>query len=130
MKREENEWIYFIGKNVPSKKNAKTWTGYRLISNKTVKEYETLMDDVWKTNKSEWDLQYNNRKSNPVYVEFYFYRDSRRKYDFVNIVQEPADLMQKYDYIPDDDTKNFIPVYVGEELTSKDKAGFKMRIRI
>ena len=49
MKRE-NEWIYFIGKNVPSKKNAKTWTGYRLISNKTVKEYETrLLDRIKQT---------------------------------------------------------------------------------
>ena len=57
-----------------------------------------------------------------------FYRDSRRKWDFTNIVQLPADLMQKFNYLENDDTTNFIPVYMGEELVKKEKSGFKMKI--
>lgn len=59
----------------------------------------------------------------PLKVSFYFYRDSKRKWDFVNIVQVIADLMQKEGYLIDDDTKNFIPLYAGEEVTTKKEAG-------
>ena len=36
--------------------------------------------------------------------------------------------MQKYKYLENDDTTNFIPVYMGEELSKKEKSGFKMKI--
>jgi len=59
----------------------------------------------------------------PLKVSFYFYRDSKRKWDFVNIVQVLTDLMQKEGYLIDDDTKNFIPLYKGEEVTTKKESG-------
>lgn len=49
--------------------------------------------------------------------------DSKRKWDFVNIIQIIADLMQKEGYLIDDDTKNFIPLYAGEEVANKKEAG-------
>ena len=69
-----------------------------------------------------WQKMIQN-KSLPLKVSFYFYRDSKRKWDFVNIVQVLADLMQKEEYIEDDDTKNFIPLYAGEQVVLKKEAG-------
>lgn len=69
-----------------------------------------------------WQKMIQN-KPLPLKVSFYFYRDSKRKWDFVNIVQVIADLMQKEGYLIDDDTKNFIPLYAGEEIVPKKEAG-------
>lgn len=119
--------IDFIGKNVASKKNSKQWVGKRLISSKTVRNYEKAMSLVFEENKQRW-LQEIKDKTPPYYVVFYFYRDSRRKADFVNICQLPLDMFQEYGYIEDDDTKHLIPIYGGEEVVKKEKAGFSIRV--
>ena len=85
------------------------------------------MGKVFQDNLKEWEKQ-KPKDNEPIYVGFYFYRDSRRKWDFVNIVQIIADMMQDYLYLSDDDTKHFIPIYIGEELAKKEKSGFKMKI--
>lgn len=122
------EYIEFIGRNVPSKKNSKIITkNRRIISSKLTRDYEEWIKPFIKDNSTEWFKMVNN-KEYPYKVGFYFYRDSRRKWDFVNIIQTIADIMQEYNYIEDDDTKRFIPIYLGEELTNKEKSGFKMKI--
>lgn len=122
------EYIEFIGRNVPSKKNSKIITkNRRIISSKLTRDYEEWIKPFIKDNSTEWFKMVNN-KEYPYKVGFYFYRDSRRKWDFVNIIQTIADIMQEHNYIEDDDTKRFIPIYLGEELTNKEKSGFKMKI--
>ena len=122
------EYIEFIGKNVPSKKNSKIITkNRRIISSKLTRDHEEWIIPLIKDNSTEW-LKMINNKEYPYKVGFYFYRDSRRKWDFVNIIQTIADVMQEHDYIKDDDTKHFIPIYLGEELTNKEKSGFKMKL--
>lgn len=103
-------------------------TGKRIIKSKLCQEYEKWSEALFDKHKEEWQRQLEEHKERPIYVGFYFYRDSRRKWDFTNIVQLPADLMQKYKYLENDDTTNFIPVYMGEELSKKEKSGFKMKI--
>lgn len=122
------EYIEFIGKNVPSSKNGKIVTkSKRVIQSKLCSEYRNIMGELFQQNLKEWEKM-KKGKGYPIKVGFYFYRDSRRRWDFVNIVQIIADMMQDYLYIPDDDTKHFIPVYLGEELAKKEKSGFKMKI--
>lgn len=99
----------------------------RIISSKTVRQYEKQMEPIYIKNKALF-LEATKDKDLPLYIGFYFYRDTKRKYDFVNIVQCPLDLFQKYGYIEDDDTKHVIPVYLGEEVTKKEKAGFYITI--
>lgn len=124
----ENDWIELIGRNVPSSKNSKMWVGKRLIKNKLSQVYEKWAKSLLAQNKPLWDAQMNKVENYPIRVEFFFYRDSKRVWDFVNIVQILADLLQSEGYIENDCTKIFIPVYAGEELTKKDKSGVKFRI--
>jgi Holliday junction resolvase RusA-like endonuclease len=115
--------IELIGLNVPSKKNSKIITKSKsIISSKLVQYYERWCSPILKEQLSTWQKMIQN-KPLPLKVSFYFYRDSKRKWDFVNIVQVLADLMQKEGYIEDDDTKNFIPLYAGEQVVPKKEAG-------
>lgn len=115
--------IELIGLNVPSKKNSKIITkNKRVISSKLVQYYERWCSPILKQQLPTWQKIIQN-KPLPLKVSFYFYRDSKRKWDFVNIVQVLADLMQKEGYLVDDDTKNFIPLYAGEEIVPKKEAG-------
>lgn len=115
--------IELIGLNVPSKKNSKIITkSKRVISSKLVQYYERWATPRLKEQLPTWQKMIQN-KPLPLKVSFYFYRDSKRKWDFVNIVQVIADLMQKEGYLIDDDTKNFIPLYAGEEIVTKKEAG-------
>lgn len=115
--------IELIGQNVPSKKNSKIITkSKRVISSKLVQYYERWCSPILKQQLPTWQKMIQN-KPLPLKVSFYFFRDSKRKWDFVNIVQVLADLMQKEGYIEDDDTKNFIPLYAGEKITPKKEAG-------
>lgn len=115
--------IELIGQNVPSKKNSKIITkSKRVISSKLVQYYERWATPRLKEQLPTWQKMIQN-KPLPLKVSFYFYRDSKRKWDFVNIVQVIADLMQKEGYLIDDDTKNFIPLYAGEQVVSKKEAG-------
>ena len=123
-----SKWIEFLGKNVPSSKNSKMLTGKRIIKSKLCQEYEKWSEHLFEKNREEWQRQLQEHKERPIFVGFYFFRDSRRKWDFTNIVQLPADLMQKHNYLENDDTTNFIPVYMGEELSKKENSGFKMKI--
>ena len=120
--------IYFIGMNCPSKKNAKQITkDKRIISSKTVRRYEKEMAEVYRANKDKF-IELTKNKQFPLRIGFYFYRDSKRKWDFVNIVQCPLDLFQEYGYIEDDDTKHVIPIYLGEEVVKKKNSGFFIEI--
>ena len=115
--------IELIGLNVPSKKNSKIITkSKRVISSKLVQYYERWCSPILKQQLSTWQKMIQN-KPLPLKVSFYFYRDSKRNWDLVKIVQVIADLMQKEGYLIDDDTKNFIPLYAGEEVTTKKEAG-------
>lgn len=120
-----NQWLYFTGRNVPSSKNNKKWTGKILIKNKLSLDYEKWSAPLFLQNKRKWKQQMTEY---PVNVEFYFYRDSKRRFDYINCLQIIADLMQFHGYIEDDDADHFIPIFSGYEVTDKEHSGFRMRI--
>lgn len=119
--------IKIIGKNVPSKKNSKQWTGKRVISSKLSLNYDKWIQPLLLVNKTAW-IKETTGKPYPLRVGFYFYRDSHRRWDFNNISQSIADNLVSAGYIPDDDTTHFIPVYLGEELVKKEQSGFHMEV--
>ncbi|WP_319372188.1 hypothetical protein [uncultured Ilyobacter sp.] len=111
----------FISGNVPSSKNSKQWTGKFLVMSDTCKRYikTSEAEYVIKRNKFLKALQ---GKEKPYKIGFYFIRDSKRKFDYINAAQLPLDLMQKYGWLEDDDCHNVIPVFLGHEV-DKEKAG-------
>ena len=117
----------FQGLNVPSSKNNKFWTGKRLIKNQLSINYEKWLLPQLLEKKEEWDEATKNLDY-PYEIKFFFYRDSKRRFDYVNIVQIIADLLQKAGYIEDDSMEYFIPRFVGYEVVTKEKSGFSMQI--
>jgi len=122
-----NERI-FIPSNVISSKNSKSAyynkaKGYSYVtSSKQSKNYvsDTKLD--WVTNRNIF-LELIADMEKPLKIEFQFIRKDRRKFDFVNMLQLPLDCMVKYEWIPDDDSLNVVPVINPEVLYSKDTPG-------
>ena len=100
--------IYISG-NVPSSKNSKMWTGRMLISSKTVRKYIAATEYDWMANKSKF-LTMIDGLEKPYKIHFKFIRDSKRRFDYINALQCPLDLMVKNGYLEDDNADNVIPV--------------------
>ena len=125
--------IYIEG-NIPSLKNSKqifknARTGKMFItSSKTVKKYMEIYGSQWeneKTIKKFKELVKDLKK--PYRVGFYFIRDSKRKFDYINALQLPLDLMTANGWIDDDNCDEIIPVVLGYEV---DKTNPGVRIEI
>lgn len=116
----------FIKGNVPSSKNSKRWTGKMLINSKTVMKYKKNTCDDWWSNCIKFKEMIQG-KEKPYKIGFYFIRDSKRKFDYINAAQLPLDLMQEYDWIEDDNVENVIPVFLGYEV-DKENPGIRIEI--
>lgn len=125
--------IYIEG-NIPSLKNSKqifknARTGKMFItSSKTVKKYMEVYGSQWeneKTIKKFKELVRGLKK--PYRVGFYFIRDSKRKFDYINALQLPLDLMTANGWIDDDNCDEIIPVILGYEV---DKTNPGIRIEV
>ena len=66
-------------------------------------------------------------KEKPYKIELYFIRDSKRRFDYINVAQIIFDLMQEYGYIEDDDSQNIIPVFKGYKV-DKSRAGVEIEV--
>ena len=127
--KKNNEWIYFIGKNLASSKNSKivTWNK-KIVMSKSSKEYIAWAKDIFVENLPRFLEMKNKVQTKPLYIGFYLYRDSKRRYDFNNINQMAMDLFVKHGYIEDDNVYETIPVFLGSEVVKKEKAGFKITL--
>jgi hypothetical protein len=102
------------GKEVPRK------TATFLQNSDRVKEYIVNAKPTYqKYMKEFWNVIATYPK--PIYLGMYFIRDSNRAWDFPNIQQIIFDLIKiekdgQPNWIPDDDTKNIIGVYLGEHV--------------
>jgi hypothetical protein len=105
----------FISGNCPSSKNSKVWTGHMLISNRPTRSYENNTRFIYGAYKSEFKKMIG-KKRYPLKVGFYFIRDSKRRFDYANVVQKVADMMVDAGWIDDDDASHLIPVFLGYEV--------------
>lgn len=120
--------MIFIAGNVPSSKNSKQWTGKCLISSKTVREYMSKF--AYQFNSLENKKNFKemlNEKQKPYKVGFYFIRDSKRKFDYINIAQIVQDLMVKNGWVEDDNCNELLPVFLGYEV-DKENPGVKITV--
>ena len=116
----------FIPGNVPSSKNGKRWTGKYLIHSKTVMNYIKESKNDYIDNK-ELFLEMCEDKEIPYRVSFKFYRNSRRKFDYINPAQTVQDLMVKYGYIEDDNCEYIIPCFEPYEY-NKENSGVTIKV--
>jgi len=112
--------IYIKG-NVSSSKNSKQWTGKFLVYSKTASKYVKNTKEDYINNKDKF-LSMIEGKNKPYKIEFYFIRDTKRKFDYINAAQLPLDLMQKYEWLEEDNCDNVLPIFKGYEV-NKEKAG-------
>ena len=119
--------MIWIDGNVPSSKNSKVKSKNGVFASSTVKRYlgalgiqtysvrdKTVKGYARRPNlveklRPEFEKALEGREY-PIRVGFHFVRDSKRKFDFHNIVQIVADLMVAHDFIEDDNMDCFIPV--------------------
>jgi Holliday junction resolvase RusA-like endonuclease len=118
--------LIFIPFNVPSSKNSRINTKHGSFASKTVKAYlNNLGIQSYSSSKKivkgyvnkpnlieELRQEFLNQTSGkelPLEIGFHFVRDSKRKFDFHNIVQVVLDLMTAHDIIIDDNMDCVIP---------------------
>ena len=112
--------MIFIEGNVPSSKNSKQWTGKFLINSKTVSKYLKEYGNQWQNEVTiECFKSGLQDKEKPYKIGFYFVRDSKRKFDYINACQLPCDLMVKHGWIDDDNCDEIIPVFLGYKVDTK-----------
>jgi len=73
-----------------------------VVKSDASKNDEQMMDVQLLQQKTLWD-DIVTSLTFPLYVNFVFFRKSRRRWDFANLVQGVADAMVKAGYLPDDD---------------------------
>lgn len=122
------KWIEIIGRNVPSSKNNRQLVGKRIIKNKLCQEYTKWAEPLFIAQKDEWEKMKQEHTERPIMVGMYFYRDSKRRFDFNNVSQILCDMMTANDYIEDDNINEMIPVYLGHEVVKKEQSGVKLSI--
>lgn len=117
--------IYIKG-NVPSSKNSKQWTGTHLINSKTVNKYLNKYEKQYIYLREIFIEELKNKKL-PYIIGFYFIRDSKRKFDYCNVIQIVQDLMVKHKWIEDDNASILKPYFIGYEI-NKEKAGVIIKV--
>jgi len=98
-----------------------------VVKSDASKNDEQMMDVQLLQQKTLWD-DIVTSLTFPLYVNFVFFRKSRRRWDFANLVQGVADAMVKAGYLPDDDVDHFVPVYAGHEV-DKDNPGVEFWVK-
>lgn len=118
--------LIFIPGNIPSSKNSRINTKNGSFASKTVKKYLTSLGIQSYSSSKKIVKGYVNKpnlieelkpqfeqlikdKELPLEIGFHFVRDSKRKFDFHNIVQVILDLLTASDIIIDDNMDCVIP---------------------
>lgn len=79
------------------------------------KEFSPQMEDL----RDDF-LRETEGKPYPLRVAFKIYRKTKRRFDYVNIVQSLLDLMTKHGWIPDDNADIIIPSFIPYEVEPKN----------
>ena len=117
----------FIPGNVSSSKNGKQWTGKYLIHSKSTRNYIKASKSFYIENKEKFIELIGENPELPIIVDFYFIRNSKRKFDYINPAQTVQDLMVEYGWIDDDNCDIIIPHFSGYHV-DKEKAGVIIKV--
>jgi len=141
--------LIFIPFNVPSSKNSRINTTNGSFASKTVKSYLNKLGIQSYSSSKKIVKGYINRpnlieelkpqfeelikgKELPLEIGFHFVRDSKRKWDFHNIVQVILDILTASDIIIDDNIDCVIPyvLKIDNKFYSVDKENCGVWIKI
>lgn len=125
----------FIPGDVMSSKNAKRIipnrgkTGQRffILDSIQVVNYKKATRHHWESNRNIFKKMSEYKKL-PLKVEFQFVRETKRRFDFVNMLQLPLDCMVAHQWIEDDDYLNIVPVINPEVIFDKRNPGLFIKI--
>ena len=103
--------IYSIrGKNIPSSKNGKMIVRGHLFNNPRVQEFYKYASEKISEFSDKFKEEISEN-SFPIFLHVKFYRDSKRRWDFINPLETIQDMLVKNKLIPDDSVEYLIPVY-------------------
>ncbi len=71
-------------------------------------DYHWQLTDV--SRKKKW-LEMTGNLEYPFRINFHFVRKTKRRFDYINLIQNFLDSMVKAGYIPDDDADHVIPIF-------------------
>ncbi len=120
----------FIPGNVPSSKNGKQWTGKYLIHSKSTRNYIKASKKHYQEGRDLFLCQLLKRdikETFPIHVSFYFIRNSKRKFDYLNPAQTVQDLMVEFGWIEDDNCDLLLPHFAGYHV-DKENAGVIIKV--
>lgn len=69
--------------------------------------------------RREWQKLIEGKKY-PLEVVFKIYRKTKRRFDYINIIQNLQDCMVKANWLPDDDMEHLLPVFEPYEVDKKN----------
>jgi len=99
-----------------------------LVSSKLHQAYEKTRTNLYKLQR--WEFAKMVKHLEPPYqVLFYFIRDSRRKFDFLNAVQTCEDIMVKSGWLEDDNADQIKPIPAGYHV-DKHNAGVFISVMV
>ena len=102
-----------------------------LIHSKATRNYIRDTKQFYIKNKKEFDSQVVGQlgpeTDYPLHIDFYFIRNSRRKFDYINPAQTVQDLMVKWGWIEDDNCDIIIPHFSGHHV-DKDNPGVLIKV--
>lgn len=87
-----------------------------LLKSKLAIEQDRILDEELKKNFNKWKNMISQKCLKPLKVCFFVYRGSKRRWDWLNIIQGLSDSMVKAGYIEDDSAEFFTPVFLGFEI--------------
>lgn len=90
-----------------------------IAKSKVAKEQESFLTAFMLLQRKKW-LEEIKDKEFPIRLSLRIYRKTKRRWDWVNIVQNLFDCMVKAGWLPDDDAEHLTPVFDGWEVDTKN----------
>lgn len=90
------------------------------------KAADKVIEQQLMLNRQKWKSLCEGKKY-PLKMAFYLYRKTRRRFDWVNILQGVLDCMVRCEWLPDDDMEHLTPVF---EFWAVDSKNPRVEIKI
>lgn len=100
---------------------------YKLVKSRAYNRYEQITAPYYKKQRQLF-LRFTREMMLPINIWMYHIRSTKGKFDYHNMTQGPADLMQKHEWIADDDMAH-VKFHPGDYVTEKNYQGLVLSFR-